>query len=501
MLALVLFIPGAYGLSLGFSGGDAGSSFSDRLTIDAKVEESVNVLNVMNGPVFRQDASGNGDLHKIFGASNHNGERAQITADVVNAGHWEYYQPFIYTDAFSAYVTGFGLTATDADSIKCAASATDRQGDKAGASVEVTKGSLYNYWADAYADAGRAGVSQSFDQASGDKIAVSEKASNPTGFLSTTTNVEEGSITGYSNYGSTYAYPNPSLMETYGGFAGAVGKKIASESSAYKTCGYRSNAKMNVEGTETQDGNVAWYFSHAGVGFGFETGAQQGIFGGAQGNLMELSITSSNGARDISSTSMQIKGTEDQPGYIGSYMDLAESFTDGVFAGNDFSSVGGDSISLLTSSSNKRSDRANANIGIVGNGFINSGGSYAEAFAQSASASNYLSGDLAGNEIRISASASNYGRDSATVRAKIQDCSMGYVSNGAYADSSARTVSASQEATVASGSLMEIDATAIRAAREKKNTNSQLINPVGITYGQGASVISGVPDVYQWMII
>ena len=48
---------------------------------------------------------------------------------------------------------------------------------------------------------------------------------------------------------------------------------------------------------------------------------------------------------------------------------------------------------------------------------------------------------------------------------------------------------------------MEIDATAIRAAREKKNANSQLINPIGITYGQGASVISGVPDVYQWMII
>ena len=49
MLALVLFVPGAYGLSLGFSGRDAGSSFSDSLTIDAKVEESVNVLNVMKG--------------------------------------------------------------------------------------------------------------------------------------------------------------------------------------------------------------------------------------------------------------------------------------------------------------------------------------------------------------------------------------------------------------------------------------------------------------------
>jgi hypothetical protein len=364
----------------------------------------------------------------------------------------------------------------------------------------VSKGSLYNYWADAYADAGRAGVWQSFDQASGDKIAVSEKASNPTGFLSTTTNVEEGSIYGYSDWGYTYAYPYQ--METLGQFEGAAGRKIASESSAYKTCGYRSNAKMNVEGTETQDGSVSGYFSHAGVGFGFETGAQQGIQGifGAQGNLIELSETSSNAERDISSAGMKIKGTEDLPGNIFNYWDLAESFTYGVFAENDFYWASGDSVSLLASSSNKRSDRANANIGIAGDGFINYGSSYAEAFAQSASASNYLDGDLAGNEIGISASAYNYGRDSATVRARIQDGSMGYVSNGAYADSSARTVSASQEAAVISGSLMEIDATAIRAAREKKNANSQLMNPVGIIYGQGASVISGVPDVYQWLI-
>jgi hypothetical protein len=371
----------------------------------------------------------------------------------------------------------------------------------------VSKGSLYNYWADAYADAGGVSVWQSFDEASGDRIAVSERASNPTGFMSTTTNVEEGSITGYTNWDSTFA--NSQLMQTGSDILQATGRDIASESTAYKSCGYRSNAKMHIEGTEDQDGSVNFFYSLAGAGFygmggnPMPTGATQGFYD-AQGKLIELSESSINSKRDISGTSMQVGGADGQPAYISYYWALTESLiepsTESVFAENYFGLVDGDSINLLSSSSNKRSDRANANIGVAGDGSINNGGSYAEAFAQSASASNYLDGGSAGNEIEISASASNYGRDSATVRAKIQDGSMGYVSNGAYADSSARTVSASQEATVVSGSLMEIDATAIRAAREKKNANSQLINPIGITYGQGASVVSGVPDVYQWLI-
>ena len=264
MLALVFFIPGAYSISVSLSGGDAGSSFSDVLTIGADVKDSVSVYSLVKGSTLEQDASGNGNLHKSFSATNHKGENAHIIADIVNAGYWEYNQPVISTDATSASVSGFGLTATDADSIKCTAGVSNRKINKANAIVEVYGGSLINYQADASARSDGVALSQSFDQASGDRIAVSERASNPTGYASTKTNVEDGSLFGYSNEGSTYA--NSQSLQTLGQFDEAIGEKIASESSAYKSCGYRSNVMMNVEGNERQDGQVIAYNGQAGVG-------------------------------------------------------------------------------------------------------------------------------------------------------------------------------------------------------------------------------------------
>ncbi|MDD4161816.1 MAG: hypothetical protein PHW87_04980, partial [Methanothrix sp.] len=93
MLALVFFIPGAYSISVSLSGGDAGSSFSDVLTIGADVKDSVSVYSLVKGSTLEQDASGNGNLHKSFSATNHKGENAHIIADIVNAGYWEYNQP------------------------------------------------------------------------------------------------------------------------------------------------------------------------------------------------------------------------------------------------------------------------------------------------------------------------------------------------------------------------------------------------------------------------
>ena len=151
VLALVFFVPGAYGISVIMSGEESGNSFYDAATFNALDYQSLIVHSAVNGATLLQDASGNGDLHKIFGASNHLGEKAQITADVVNAGSWQYTQPAIAADATTASVTGFTLTATDANSIKCNTGATDRLGDKASAAVEVIQGSLNNYHGDAYA--------------------------------------------------------------------------------------------------------------------------------------------------------------------------------------------------------------------------------------------------------------------------------------------------------------------------------------------------------------
>ncbi len=165
MLALVFFVPGAYGISVTINGEDSGNSFYDASTYAALDHHSLMVHSVVNGATLLQDASGSGDLHKIFGASNHLGETAKITADVVNAGSWQYIQPVIASDATDASVTGFTLTATDADSIKCNTGATDRLGDKASASVEVIQGSLNNYHGDAFATSTGVNPIQSFDSA------------------------------------------------------------------------------------------------------------------------------------------------------------------------------------------------------------------------------------------------------------------------------------------------------------------------------------------------
>lgn len=681
MLALIFFIPVAYGFSMDFSGGDGVNSFSDVLAIDTIAEDRLDIYSLARGSALEQHASGNGYLHKSFSANNHKGERAQITADVLGAGGWEYYQPTIYTDATSASVSGFTLTATDANSIKCAALATDRKGDKARASVEVYQGSIYNYRADAFAYSDGVGVLQSFDRAIGDRIAITEKASNRKAYTSISTNVEEGYIDLYSNLGATFAHPYG--LETVGYFDFAAGNRITSESSVYKTCGYRSNVKLDVKGSENQDGSVDRYLSAAGMDldfgaygldFGLKTGAAQLLYGaqgnvislsssasnqgdtsnakmvvvgsegqdgsikgyfsaagddfdlsadeldlglsaggldfdfsadgldsnmktgaaqllyeakcnvislsssassksdksnanmkvegsesqdssikgyfsaagtdfdlsadrlgfglsadgmgfdysvegmdfsintgatqllyGAQGDLIDLSASSSNRERDLSSTSMQIRGTENQPGLVGYYWDLTASCPKSVFAGYSFYSAAGDSISLLASSSNKKRDEAEASINIVGDSYLSNCVSSSHSNAQAASVINELSENgvltLAGGEIEISASASNAVRDKATVSTVLQEGSIvGSLSNGANADSSAKMAIASQEANGVSGSLMQLDATAIRRAREMKNLNEELIDPLSVSFGQYASVIAAVPDVSQVLI-
>ena len=145
MFVLVVLIPGAYGFSMSIAGSQGGSGFFDTTTFSAQNSDSLSVNSIVKGEAMEQVASGSGDLHKIFGASNRRGERAQITADVVNSGSWEYSQPAIYSDSTTASVTDFVLTALDADTIKCDTLATDRRGDKAGAAVEIFQGSLYNY--------------------------------------------------------------------------------------------------------------------------------------------------------------------------------------------------------------------------------------------------------------------------------------------------------------------------------------------------------------------
>jgi len=98
---------------------------------------------------------------------------------------------------------------------------------------------------------------------------------------------------------------------------------------------------MSVLGTETQPASVFGYGTAAGIGFGFETGAEQLLFGGANGNVIGFTASSSNAERDISSSKTDILGTGTLQGSIIGYSDLTESFRDSVFAFNSFNQAGG----------------------------------------------------------------------------------------------------------------------------------------------------------------
>ena len=501
MLILVFFIPDVYGISVSISGSQGGSSFFDTTAFNAKNSDGLSVNSIIRGAAIAQDASGIGDLHKSFIATNHKGEKAQITADVVNAGSWDYTQPFIDVNDDHAGLSGFILNADDANSIKCVSSASDRLGDNARASTEVSFGSLHNYQANAYASSSGVQTLQSFDSADGTLVTIKERASNPTGSTTTNTNVVAGEINDYSNQGLTFAYPD--LVESFGIiFGSASGEAITSESSAYKTCGYRSNDKMDIAGTESYLGHVSNLLSAAGIGFGFETGATQSLET-ADGGKIEISSSSSNPKRDVSSTNLEIKGTEAQPVMLNGYNDLTESFQDSVFATDELGTAEGDEIHISSSASNKMNDKANVNVNVIGEGYIADYQSDSSSIGKIVSATNQIESfdpsnpSLAGNEIEFDASVSNLARNSARVSTEIQNGHIeGAISNEATVDNTiGNELTAIQGATNVSGTMMQIDATAIKAAKVKKNLNAVLINPSDISYDNFAGVLAGSPSV------
>ena len=482
MLVMVLVVPGAYGISVSVSGGDGGRSFYDNVNFNPLDHDNLMVYSTISAATLEQDASGIGDLHKSFGASSRRGEKAQITADVVNAASWEYTQPAVFADASTAWVTGFTLTATDANSIKCNTGAVDRWGDKASAITEVNQGSLYNYHGDAFASSDGVSAMQSFDFAFGAQVAAKEMASNPIGVVATNTNVQNGGIFVYSNAGLTFA--DRMSTETVGQFEAASGNTIGAESSAFKRSGPRSNTNMNVAGTDTQTAFVSGYGSAAAVGLGFETGAEQILSGEADGNTIGLLASSSNAERDISSLKTDIQGTETEPGFISGYADITESFRDSVFASNRFSQADAEGIHLSSASSNKKGDRANANMNAAGDGQITHYEGFSSASAKTSSANNNIldPGTIAGKNIEYDVSAFDARRNSATISNEVRDGSIiGSVSN--TVDISPNQLIAAQVGNGISGSFMQriYDAREM-ATRQTVHNSTEFHNPSNLNY-------------------
>ena len=347
---------------------------------------------------------------------------------------------------------------------------------------------------------------QLFDAAVGNRVAAKERASNPTGAAVTNINTQNGGILGYYNLGSTFAFADPQLgqqlMGTAGQFELAGGDTIGTGSSAYKTSGSRSNAKMEI-----QNGQVNGYECVAGVDLvGFETRAQQNIFGEADGNVIGFTASSSNAERDISNLMTDIQGTETEPGYISGYSDLTESFQSNAFANIFFDQALGNEIHLSSSSSNRENDRANANMHAIGDGSVDDYGGSSGAAAKTVVASNFVSNvnmgsGISGDEIGYDASTADAARNSASVDTLVLDgLILSPVSNSAMADTSIQELAASQNAFHVSGSLMMINGTATNAAKEKKSLSAHFMNPVIVLYNNFAEVIDGDPTVlFDWI--
>jgi hypothetical protein len=139
----------------------------------------------------------------------------------------------------------------------------------------------------------------------------------------------------------------------------------------------------------------------------------------------------------------------------------------------------------------------------VGNGQITSFESSTSASLKTATASDEDFGtSVLGDVISYGASASDAARNSASVNTVALNGFIVDPTNSATVDNTlGQSLSASQSATIASGSVADIDALAIIAGRQQKSLHNEFTNPSGVTYTNSASVLGGIPAVLQTAII
>ncbi len=137
MLVLTFFIPGAYGINVGISGGDdAGNSVGSTAGITAADEVSVNAqatLSFDGGVSLSQSIEGtSGNLKESHCVQNKKGHRAEVSVDIVGADYYCYDYTLYPGEGYgwsSKYVSaGESLTVQNADSIVAQARASTSNG-------------------------------------------------------------------------------------------------------------------------------------------------------------------------------------------------------------------------------------------------------------------------------------------------------------------------------------------------------------------------------------
>lgn len=280
LLLAAILMPQAASISIQTSGCDAGSCFSDSMTIDAPIDAAINGRTTISKGSLAQAISGRGSLHKRYSASSPQGDSASISVDVLMARSYEYSQPFRTPD--EAKLSGFSLDASNALAISCDADAVNRDGARASVQTDVIMGSLDGYTSSAQADESGARAEQSAGPTSGALVSFSASSSNGADLHSNANTLVAGGSFGSF---SSEANSNPQEAQSRQAFTSANGQMISAFSSAL-------TAENLISGrTTVSQGSIASYSSSASSNTSGEAEVVQGMLN-ANGESIHIADTS-----------------------------------------------------------------------------------------------------------------------------------------------------------------------------------------------------------------
>ena len=256
LLILAFLVPGVYGdIHVGVSGGSgSGSRGSVGFGIGANKDATVTGCIAANGASLYPTLtiSGIGDLDENHQVTDSAQNHAEIHAKVVDGLNIQYSDTLTPGAGNLGSTTGAveadqTLTVGDSKFIKCSQSASNLEGDKASAGIEIEHGSLTNYQGHALAGLSSAKAYQSFEAASGREIKLyslsfnAEKDNAKTWIEVDGTKGNLGNITNFADR----AYASATNANASQTFKTAIGNKI--ELGVLSSNKEKDNADVSME--------------------------------------------------------------------------------------------------------------------------------------------------------------------------------------------------------------------------------------------------------------
>ena len=462
LLILTFLVPGVYGdIHVGVSGGsgngDQGSvGFAIGANKDAMVTGSIAANGASLDPTITISGIGNLDeSHQVTdSAQNH----AEIHAKVVDGLNIQYSDTLTPGEGNLGSTTGGveanqALTVGDSKYIQCSQSASNFEGDKASAGIEIEHGSLTNYQGHALADLSSAKASQSFDAASGMKIklyswsinAEKDKAKAWLGVDGTENNL--GNITNFAGQ-ATASATSANASQT---FKTAIGNEITF--GVLSSNMEKDNADVHME---IEKGSVNNFTGQASASATNATSS--GTFDNATGKEIKLATSSWNKEKDNADVRMEIK-----KGSVNNFTSQASASATNATSSGTFDNATGKKIKLATSSWNKEKDNADVHMEIE-KGSVNNFTGQASASATNATSSGTFD-NATGKEIKLATSSWNKEKDNADVHMEIKKGSV----NNFTGQASASATNATSSGTFDNATGKEIKLVTSSSNKEKDN--------------------------------